>query len=173
MMGSSLLLRIPVLALLALLAACTTTNHHDAQLIAARAVMIKAEPTGNYFIGRRFVFGPRKFWGYVRPPRQEWARAQLVIMSERITQVPDRLPESPPSGALAHAYDDNFEYRIWGAFSGRRLYDPNSDLVLPEFVPERFELISKSPGWLFQPNEVRDGRRFLRFEAAESQKRHW
>ena len=159
------------LACVSAFASCTIIDGHVSELIAARASQISAEPTGSYFIGRRFVLEERKFWGYLRRPRQDWSKAQLVIMSEKITRVPDRLPEAPSGGALSHGYDDNYEYRIWGTFSGRKLYDPNSDMILPEFVSERFELVTKSPGWLFHPTEVRDGQRFLRYELAESQKK--
>lgn len=160
-----------VFASIVLLSSCTISDSHLNELLAARASQIAAEPVGNSFIGRRFVLDERKFWGYVRRPRQDWAKAQLVIMSERSTKVPDRLPEDPTPGDVGHGFDDNYEYRILGAYSGRKLYDPNSDMILPEFVPVRFELISKSPGWLFHPSEVRDGQRFLRFEASESQKK--
>ena len=63
-----------------------------------------------------------------------------------------------------YGFDHNQEYRIWGNFTGRRVYDPNSDLFLPEFQLTRWQLINQSPGWLFQPNERFNGNQLLRGE---------
>jgi hypothetical protein len=53
---------------------------------------------------------------------------------------------------------------VWGRFTGRKIYDPNSDLILPEFEAIRYELISSTPGWLFKPNEKFNGYQLLRAE---------
>ncbi|MEZ5301384.1 MAG: hypothetical protein R3F11_12135 [Verrucomicrobiales bacterium] len=114
---------------------------------------IAAEPMGDYYVGRRYYTEKTRFWGYVRRPRQPWEKSQLVIMNERVSRVPDRLPEESPDGGREFGYDHNREYRIRGRFSGEPAYDPNSNLVLPEFVPSSFDLIKESGGWLFHPEE--------------------
>jgi hypothetical protein len=73
-------------------------------------------------------------------------------MNEREKRVPDRLPETG-AGGLAYQYDHNREYRLRGYFSGREVYDPNSDKILPEFVLQGAEEIDAEPGWLFHPRE--------------------
>jgi hypothetical protein len=52
-----------------------------------------------------------------------------------------------------HGFDHNYEYRIWGSFTGKKIYDPNSNFVIPEFRLSKYELISSSPGFLFYPGE--------------------
>jgi hypothetical protein len=121
--------------------------------LAAREAAIAAEPRGNFFVGRRYFVESTRFWGYLRRPGESWESAKLVVMRETRTRVPDRLPEEPVDASLAHGFDHNHEYRVYGSFSGRPIYDPNSNLFLPEFVPTRFELVNSSPGFLFRPNE--------------------
>ena len=81
-----------------------------------------------------------------------WETAKLAIINERNCKQPDRLPEAPDAG-LAHGHDHNTEYRMYGNYSGRTIYDPNADLMLPEFVHSRWEPISQAPGFLFDPRE--------------------
>jgi len=119
-----------------------------------RRAQIAAETPGNYFIGRRYWIEGTRFWGFVRKPNQPWEQAQLVMMNENKQHTPDRLPEIAPAGGLAHGYDHNYEYKLYGRFTGDRIYDPNSNKPLPEFMLERYELISRSPGFIFHPNEV-------------------
>ncbi len=85
--------------------------------------------------------------------RQGWDQAQLVIFNERGKKQPDRLTEYDPMGGKQHGYDHNFEYRVWGRFSGERVYDPNSNFILPEFILEDWQLMSEMPGFLFSPSE--------------------
>lgn len=117
-----------------------------------RAAQIAAEPRGDYWVGRRWWTEGTRFWGYLRQPGQPWNQAKLVVFNESYKHQPDRLPEAPESG-LRHGYDHNYEYRIWGQFSGQVVYDPNSNLELPEFVLSNYELINANPGFLFQPGE--------------------
>lgn len=124
--------------------------------VAARNELIRGEPVGDYWIGRRVAAERTRFWGYVRRPRQMWDQAQLVVMNEREKAAPDRLPETPGGGGLAYQYDNNREYRLRGYLSGRQVYDPNSDKILPEFVLQDYEEINARPGWLFHPREKRD-----------------
>ena len=133
-----------------------------------RKMEIAAETPGDYYVARRFHIDRTHFWGYVRRPGESWDRAKLVVLNERIQKSPDRLPEMPGGEGRAFGYDHNYEYRFWGHFSGRRVYDPNSNLLLPEFVLQRYELKNEHPGWLFKPNERFDGQRLLRGEVGAS-----
>lgn len=134
-----------------------------AQLEARRAA-IAAEPPGDYYIGRRFHIERTHFWGYLRRPRQGWDTSKLVVMNERFKSAPDRLPEEPSGTGPAFGFDHNREYKIWGHYSGRRIYDPNSNLILPEFVLQNYQVHNDSPGWLFSPREKFNGAQLLRGE---------
>ena len=134
------------------------------QQIAARNAAIAGEPQGDYFIGRRYYIEHTQFWGYLRRPGQTWDDSKLVVMNENQKLAPDRLPEAPAGDGPAHGYDHNREYKIFGHFSGNRIYDPNSDLFLPEFVLTGYEVRNESPGWLFKPNEKFNGSQLLRAE---------
>lgn len=123
-----------------------------------RVAAIAAEPEGDHYIGRRYYVQKTRFWGYLREPRQPWSKARLVMMRESRVAVPDRLPEEGPSGAR-YGFDQNHEYRIRGRYTGREVYDPNSNQFLPEFEPEGFELIASDPGWIFRPDDRYDSRR--------------
>ena len=151
-------------ALIALLLSSCATDHRYDKLIAARRLAIQAEPPGDYYIGRRFYIEHTQFWGYLRRPGQSWDTAKLVIFNEDRQHAPDRLQEVPDGLGNAHGYDHNQEYRIWGSYSGRRIYDPNSNLFLLEFKLERAELRNPSPGWLFTPKERFNGNQLLRNE---------
>lgn len=130
----------------------------------ARNATIAAEAPGDYYVGRRFRIDRTHFWGYLRRPRQSWDQSRLVVMNEKSARQPDRLREEPGNGEQGFGYDHNSEYRVWGSFTGRKIYDPNSDLALPEFQPTRYELITPSGGWLFKPNERFNGYQLLRAE---------
>lgn len=156
--------------LLALTLALTLAGCADPmiqQQMDARKAAIMAEPRGDYFIGRRYWIERTQFWGYLRRPGQTWDSSRLVVINETQRNAPDRLPEVPTDGGRAHGYDHNHEYRMWGYFTGQKIYDPNSDLFLPEFMLTNYELITPAPGWLFHPKERYDGKRLLRFEKQE------
>ena len=116
---------------------------------AERATHIAAEPKGSFYYGRRYYVQKTRFWGYLREPSQSAQTAKLVMMNESKTRVPDRLSEK--STGKVYGYDANYEYRIYGHYTGAQVYDPNSNQILPEFLPTRFELLEKNPGWLFTP----------------------
>ena len=116
---------------------------------------IANEPTGDFFYGRRYFVEKTRFWGYVRKPGQPWNRAKLVIMREDKKQAPDRLSENGPPGQR-YAFDNNFEYRLRGSFTGRQAYEPNSNQFLPEFMLTGYEVVDRQPGWLFRPNDRYD-----------------
>lgn len=125
----------------------------DRQHFEERQARIAVEPLGDYWIGRRWWTRGTRFWGYVRRPQQQWSEAKLVMMYEGYKHTPDRLPEEASTGQT-HGFDHNYEYRIYGSFSnGDPVYDPNSDLILPEFILRDYELISSNPGFLFRPDE--------------------
>lgn len=106
---------------------------------------------GSEWVGRRYFTRQTRFWGYVKKPNEPWSKARLVIFNEKYKQSPDRLPELAMDGR-GHGFDHNYEYRLTGTFSGNKIYDPNSDKILPEFVLRNYELINKDPGPLFKGN---------------------
>jgi len=120
---------------------------------ATRRANILAEPRGNFFYGRRYFVQKTRFWGYLRKPGQSATSAKLVIFNESKMKNPDRLPESGPAGRR-YGFDQNYDYRIYGNYTGRTLYEPNSNQFLPEFLLTRYELLNKDPGWLFSPADV-------------------
>jgi hypothetical protein len=123
-----------------------------------RDAQIACEPTGDFFYGRRYYVEKTRFWGYLRQPRQPWSRAKLVIFKEDKKTNPDRLPEDGPPGQR-YGFDNNFEYRIRGYFTGRPNYEPNSNQVRQEFMLTGYEVVNRNPGWLFRPDD-----RYNRFQ---------
>ena len=148
-----------ILALLTLLSSCKTNN---SPLVQARNQQIRQEQRGDYYIGRRYWVKGSRTWGWVRKPGQIWDKARLVVTNERYKRNPDRLPEYRPEGGLTSGYDHNREYKLWGSFSNDRVYDPTTNLILPEFVLTNWQLIDKSPGFLFEPGERMSNTRLLR-----------
>ncbi len=125
--------------------------------VEGRAAQIASEPTGDFFYGRRYYVEKTRFWGYLRKPRQPWSPKLVIFREDRKTN-PDRLPEDAPPGQ-GYAYDNNFEYRIWGYYTGRDDYEPNSNQFLPEFMLTRYEVVNRDPGWVFRPDD-----RYNRFQ---------
>jgi hypothetical protein len=107
------------------------------------AQRIAAEPTGDYYIGRRYFKPDFKFWGYVRRPGQPWSTAQLVMLNEKQKLAPDRAEWKIGS-------DNNYEYKLYGNFSGEKVYEPASNRIYPEFVLNNYELISTNPPPIFK-----------------------
>ena len=104
---------------------------------------IAAEPAGDYFIGRRYFKPDYKFWGYVRRPGQPWSTAELVMLNEKQKLAPDR-------ERLDFGSDNNYEYKLYGSFSGDKVYEPASNGIYPEFVLKGYELISTNPPPIFK-----------------------
>jgi hypothetical protein len=117
-----------------------------------RQMEIANEPTGNFYYGRRYYVEKTRFWGYLREPRQSADKAKLVIFSEHKKKCPDRLPEDSLTDAR-YGFDNNYEYRIYGRYTGRQGYDPNSNQILPIFELTDYEVVNTNPGWLFSPND--------------------
>jgi len=127
------------------LAGCETAMPEGIQESQARATAaVEAETPGDYFIGRRYYKIPQyKFWGYVRRPGQPWNTAKLVVLNEKQKLAPDR-------EQLNFGFDNNYEYKLWGRFSGDTVYDAGSNGFYPEFVLKKYELISTSPPPIFK-----------------------
>jgi predicted small secreted protein len=111
--------------------------------IGAITESIRNEPPGNYFIGRRLYKNDYKFWGFVRSPGQPWSTAKLVMLNEQSKLAPDR-----ELGRLGS--DNNYEYKLYGSFSGQTVYEPASNGFYPEFVLRAYELRSVSPGTIYR-----------------------
>ena len=126
------------------LTGCETTapqGIQQAKIEAARR--IAAEPPGDYYVGHRYYNPNFKFWGYVRRPGQPWSTAQLVMLNEKQKLAPDR-------EQLKFGMDNNYEYRLYGTFSGQPVYEPASNRVYPEFILKSYELISTNPPPIFK-----------------------
>jgi hypothetical protein len=121
----------------------------------ARKAQIANEPGGSFFYGRRYYVYKTRFWGYLRKPGQPWSNAKLVIFREDNKHNPDRLPEDGPLGQR-YGFDQNYEYRIEGYYTGETDYEPNSDQFLPEFMLTGYTLVDRNPGWIFHPDDHYD-----------------
>ena len=113
---------------------------------------IKSEPPGDYFIGRRYYKVDYKFWGYLRKPGQLWSTAKLVMLNEQQKLAPDR--EMGKIGS-----DNNYEYKLYGKFSGDTVYEPASNGFYPEFVLTGYELLNVSPAPIFHTAAATDPER--------------
>ncbi|MCH2329959.1 MAG: hypothetical protein MK312_00260 [Roseibacillus sp.] len=123
-----------------------------------RREAINTETKGDFYIGRRYHVNRTWWGGYIRKPGEPWARAELVVFNQGLMRAPDNLPHDGPRDAR-HAYDHNYEYRIWGVYTGETVYEPNSNQFLPEFQLKNYELLSTDPGWLFDPRDHYDPHR--------------
>src|SRR3712207_4427691 len=112
-------LQITTLALL--LSGCATARGPQGiqQARLDSAARIRAEPPGDYYIGRRYYKEVYKFWGYVRRPGEPWSASKLVMMNEHEKLAPDRARNALGS-------DNNHEYKLYGNFSGETVYEPAS-----------------------------------------------
>ncbi len=126
-----------------LLGSCETLPQGIQQARIEMAQRIATEPPGDYYIGRRYYKPDFKFWGYVRSPGQPWSTAQLVMLNEKQKLAPDR--ERVDIGS-----DNNYEYKLYGYFSGDKVYEPASNTIYPEFVLKGYELISMNPPPIFK-----------------------
>ena len=122
---------------------CETLPQGIQQAKIEMAQRIASEPVGDYFIGRRYYKPDFKFWGYVRRPGEPWSSAQLVMLNEKQKLAPDREP-------LNFGSDNNYEYKLYGNFSGDKVYEPASNSIYPEFVLKGYELISTNPAPIFK-----------------------
>ena len=139
------LLTLELFVALLLLSGCGSTMPQGIQQSRlAAAQRIQAEEPGDYFIGHRyFKSSVFKFWGYVRKPGQPWSTAQLVVFNEKEKLAPDR-------ERLSFGSDNNYEYKLWGTFSGQTVYEPASNGFYPEFILKKYEVISTNPAPIFR-----------------------
>ncbi len=96
----------------------------------------RAVPVGNEFIGQRFYNEKFMYWGFVRPPQDNWGKTTRLVMMREKVPAPDRA--QGPRGR-----DDGSIYLLKGYFSGEIAYEPKSDLMLDVFVLEGYELVSE------------------------------
>ena len=131
-----------LLGFVLLLAGCETVPQGIQQAKIDMAQRYAAEAPGDYFIGRRYYKPDFKFWGYVRRPGLPWSEAQLVMLNEKQKLAPDR-------ERLDFGSDNNYEYKLYGYFSGDKVYEPASNGFYPEFVLKNYQLISTNPPPIF------------------------
>lgn len=138
---------------------CATSSMGSGSLggptLEERTLQVANEQTGDFYYGRRYHVQKTRFWGYLRKPRQPWSRAKLVIFREDRKKSPDRLPESG-AGGRSYAFDNNYEYRLRGYYTGQEAYDPNSNQFLSEFMLTDYDVVDRKPGWLFRPDDRYD-----------------
>jgi hypothetical protein len=141
----------PLLALLLLPGGCATT---DTTTTGRQAMLteIQGEAPGDYYIGRRYYKVDYKFWGWVRKPGQPWSSAQMVMLNENSKFAPDR-----DLGKIGS--DNNYEYKLFGSFSGQTVYEPASNGFYPEFVLKGYEIKSVSPGNIYRVTGATDPQR--------------
>src|SRR5213075_69407 len=125
------------------LAGCETAPPGIQAAKVAMAQKYATETPGDYFIGRRYYKPDFKFWGYVRRPGESWSSAQLVMLNEKQKLAPDR-------EHLDFGSDNNYEYKLYGSFSGDKVYEPASNSIYPEFVLKGYQLISMNPPPIFK-----------------------
>lgn len=125
--------------------------------ITQRNALLAAEPKGDFYYGRRYFVERTRLWGYLRKPGKSYSSSgRLVLLNEDIKRAPDRVSET--SGG--YGADQNYEYRIYGSYTGKKGYDPNSNLFLPIFRLSNYQLIDKQPGWIFSPQDYYDPKSF-------------
>ena len=132
-----------LIVILGFLAGCETMPEGIQQARFAMSANIQAETPGDYYIGRRYYKPDYHFWGYVRRPGQLWSTAELVMLNENQKLAPDR-------EQINFGFDNNYEYKLYGRFSGDKVYEPASNGVYPEFVLKSYELISTNPAPIFK-----------------------
>lgn len=147
---------VPSMAVCCVLSQCASTpggSNLGGPTVEERNAKIASEPTGNFYYGRRYYIEKTRFWGYLRKPRESASRAKLVLMREDKKRTPDRMPEG---GNPGYGFDNNYEYRIEGYYTGKEAYDPNSNQFLPEFMLTGYQVLDRQPGWLFRPDDRYD-----------------
>jgi len=77
---------------------------------------------------------------------------QACYDGEKFKKSPIAFPEDGPAGQRL-GYHHNDEYKLIGEFSGQRVYDPNSNQILPEFTLRDYQLLLRNPGFLFHPDQ--------------------
>lgn len=137
------------------LTSCETIHVQNRADRSAIDASIAQEKSGNYYIGRRFYKFDYHMWGWVKKPGEPWKQAQLVMMNEQKTLVPNRA-----QGKIGS--DNDYEYFLYGFYSGDKVYEPASDAFYPEFVLTKAVLIDKAPPLIYPDSRWKDPKiRFL------------
>src|SRR6266699_3460777 len=121
------------------LAGCETAPPGIQYAKVAMAQKYATETPGDYFIGRRYYKPDFKFWGYIRRTGQPWSESQLVMLNEKQKLAPDR-------EQLDFGSDNNYDYKLYGQFSGDNVYEPASNTMYPELVLISAVLVTTGPG---------------------------
>jgi len=103
---------------------------------------VAQEKPGNYYIGRRYYKVDYHMWGWVKKPGEPWKKAQLVMFNEQRTLAPDRVQKQI-------GCDNDYEYFLYGFYSGDKVYEPASDAFYPEFVLTKAVLVDKAPPLIY------------------------
>lgn len=144
-MNRALRLLFPVqLALAAIfIGGCASQSRQGIQQAnTAAAAAVASEAPGDYYVGRRYYKAQYKFWGYIRRPGQPWSTAQLAMVNEHQKLAPDRAANNLGS-------DNGHEYKLFGAFSPDKVYEPASNGFYPEFILRDYQLVSTNPPAIF------------------------
>ena len=139
---SRLILGLQLASTAFILAGCESTPQGIQAAKTQLAARYAAETPGDYYIGRRYYKPDYKFWGYVRRPGEPWSTSKMVMLNEKRKLAPDR-------EHLSFGSDNNYEYKLFGHFSGETVYEPASNGFYPEFVLERYEVLSTNPPPIF------------------------
>lgn len=116
------------------LAGCATTG--GGLGIPSDPAALNANPPA-YWVGHR-VYNPKyQTWGYVKRPEDTWSQSVPVILNEQETLAPDRALES-------RGLDNNFQYKLYGQFAGKKGYEPVLNRLFPVFVLKNFEPIGQA-----------------------------
>lgn len=127
------------------LSSCATIVNQSTSDRSAISAAIQKETPGHYYIGRRFYKTDYHMWGWVKEPGQPWKKAQLVMFNEQKTLAPDRQKNQI-------GFDNNYEYHLYGSYSGQRVYEPASDAFYPEFILTKAVLVNTTPPLIFPDN---------------------
>ena len=57
---------------------------------------------------------------------------------------------APDREQMKFGMDNNYEYKLYGSFSGQPVYEPASNRIYPEFILKGYELISATPPPIFK-----------------------
>jgi len=131
------------------LTGCETTQFQNAAERRKVDAAIACEKPGNYYVGRRFYKIDYHMWGWVKKPGEPWKQAQLVMMNEQKTLVPGRTQKQM-------GCDNDYEYFLYGFYSGDKVYEPASDRFYPEFVLTKAVLVDKAPPLIYLDSRWKD-----------------
>ena len=57
---------------------------------------------------------------------------------------------APDREQMNFGSDNNYEYKLYGEFSGQTVYEPASNGFYPEFILKNYELVSANPAPIFK-----------------------